>query len=449
MAAARADTQDTGVFKSEVSRAPLTTMPAFTVDEQKSAKTHTLFMGADIAINLDKDLYSVHDVVGSNWVIDVNGRQREISAKEAPLNLKITPRLKLTEVSATINGYRRVPAYSFDNDPSVRITRGLTHAASISNDLLAVAENAQYVLDTVASRDMGPMSLFAQSDLQFGQQAQMVTAETTPAMMHPPKATPGSSTPPVNTLVSSTLPPMYGANGTSSFAIAIATQGAHEAEIQTENGNQPAGKIATSGLDAMDVEFDIRAGKLLQNPYVVTITRFRTPGSKPGVVQNLIFAQSINPIDEHLSHVHFVEDGFPFNYELIDFQLHIYNRGEEIATNISPNRVELTRDEAFQYVRMEYIGSHRGETLPASPVMGKLPADLPEQLAAGKYAKPFYVSVSKDGIAYDAYSDAACTRRIEDEYLESVVKRIRFKPALSDGRPVEGVVTLNLRQLAI
>jgi len=163
----------------------------------------------------------------------------------------------------------------------------------------------------------------------------------------------------------------------------------------------------------------------------------------------MVYAQSLHPIDEHLSHVHFVEEGFPFNYELVDFQLHIYNRGEEIATNLAADRVELTRDEAFEYVKMEYIGSHLKDTLPAVPVMGKLPADLPAQLAQGKYSAAFYVKVSKDGFADEAYTDPACTRRIDDPYLDSVVKRVRFKPALNSGKPVDGVATLKLGQLAI
>src|ERR1017187_9996581 len=93
-------------------------------------KTHTLFMGADISVNLDKDLYVVRDVVGSSWVIDINGKDKVVSTKDAPLNLKITPVLKLTEVSATISGFRKEAAYSFNNDPSVLITKGLTKAGS-------------------------------------------------------------------------------------------------------------------------------------------------------------------------------------------------------------------------------------------------------------------------------------------------------------------------------
>jgi hypothetical protein len=231
--------------------------------------------------------------------------------------------------------------------------------------------------------------------------------------------------------------------------VSLAQAASVVATRQTTNGNEPAGKIVTSGLDAMDVEFDIRSSKPLHNPYVVTMTRFHARNSRPGMVQNMVYAQSLHPIDEHLSHVHFVEEGFPFDYELIDFQLHIYNRGEEIATNVAADRVELTREEAFEYVRSEYIGAHSKDTLPATPAMAKLPADLPAKLAQKKYAAAFYVKVSKDGLADEAYSDPACTQRINDPYLDSVVKRVRFKPALSNGRPVEGIATVNLGQLAI
>jgi hypothetical protein len=439
-----AEAQDTGNFKADVSRSAVTTLPAYTVDEAASTKTHTLFMGADISINLDKGMYEVKDVVGSNWVIDINGLRRKVSSREAPVSVKVTPTLKLTETSATIVGYKRVQAYSFANDPSVRLTTGLNHSASMGNDLLAVAQNAQHIADTISNKDMGPMGVFAQGDNQFGEQALMETAQVAPAVTHPSKAVPGAALPPPSPVTSSTLPVDQ-----TQLAIHFSSGIAAADFNQAANGNEPAGKIATSGMDAMDVAFDIRSGKPLQEPYVVTVARFRTPNSKPGMVRSLIYAQSLHPIDEHLSHVHFEEEGFPFNYEVIDFQLHLYNRGEEIATNLSSDRVDLTREEAFQYVRMEYIGSHRGETLPPSPAMGRLPSDLHARLAEGKYGSAFYVRVSKDGLADEAFSDPACTKRINDKYLESVVKRIRFKPALNDGRPAEGVTTVNLRNLSI
>jgi hypothetical protein len=457
-----ADTQLSGALKSEVSRAAVTTMPAFTVEESASAKTHTLFMGADIALNLDRDLFQVRDVFGSNWVIEINGREKEISARQAPVNLKITPNLKLTEASATIVGFKRVRAYSYANDPSVMLTRGLSNSASMGSDLLAMAQNAQNIADTTQSHSLGAAGAFAGADDQFSANALETMAQNAYAHEYGkgtggggPTATEGSTTvlpdsPGLgpNAPAAAIARAQY-TNPTAQANAAVAAQSAAGAGAQAENGNEPEGKIASSGLDAMDVEFDIRSGKPLQNPYVVTMTRFRAPNSKPGMVQNMVYAQSLHPIDEHLSHVHFVEEGFPFGYELIDFQLHIYNRGEEIATNIAADRVEMTRDEAFEYVKMEYIGAHPKDTLPAVPAMARLPADLPSKLAQGKYAGAFFVKVSKDGLADGAYSDAACTRPIDDPYLESVVKRVRFKPALNIGRPVDSVALLTLGKLAI
>jgi hypothetical protein len=436
-----ADTDGTRVFKADISRAAVTTMPAYTVEEAQSAKTHTLFMGADISINLDKDLYRVKDVWGSNWVIDINGREKEISARQAPLNLKITPNLKLTETSATIVGFKRVQAYSYANDPSVRLTRGLNQSAVMNNDLMAVAQNAQYKVDALNNKEFAQ---FAASDDQFSANAMMLTARYAYSSSHKDGGRSTSHTP----LPSPTAPTaVQNPFGTQDIMAAALNTAAVSAARQTANGNEPVGKISTSGLDAMDIEFDIRSGKPLHNPYVVTMTRFRTAGTKAGMIQNLVYAKSIHPLDEHLSHVHFTEEGFPFNYELIDFQLHVYNRGEEIATNIASDRVELTRDEAFEYVKMEYIGSHLKDTLPAAPAMAKLPADLPPKLAQGKYAATFYVKVSKDGFGDEAFTDAACTHRINDDYLDSVVKRVRFKPALNMGKPVDGIASLNLGQL--
>jgi hypothetical protein len=390
----------------------------------------------------------VKDVFGSNWVIDINGRPREISAKSAPVNLKITPNLKLTENSATIVGFKKVQAYSFENDPSVRLTRGMSQSASMNNDLLAVAANATARIDSLGNKEFAQ---FAASDDQFSSSAQMTTAQYSFSNSHATDHTgrvPGAS-PTAPTATGNTTGSGIGEDGQSVLNQGVAQASANAALNQTQNGDEPVGKIATAGFDAIDVDFDIRAARQLHNPYVVTMTKFRTRGAKPGMIQNLVYAEALHPIDEHQSHIHFSETGFPVGFELVDFQLHIYNRGEEIATNVAADRVELTRDEAFEYVKMEYIGAHTKDTLPAAPAMGRLPADLPAKLTQGMYAAAFYTKVSAEGLAYEAYSDAACTTKIDDPYLDTVVRRIRFKPALSNGKPVDGIATLRLGLLEI
>jgi hypothetical protein len=407
-----------------------------------AAKTHTLFMGADISVNLDKDLYPVRDVAGTSWVVDINGKDKVVSAKKGPLNLKITPTLKLTEVAATIVGFKKEAAYSYDNDPSVLITRGLSAAASMNADLLAVQSNAEHLADieTVNGHGLNALgggAVMASSDNQFGQQALLTGAKVVPAMMHPGAPIPNSPAIPIS-----------GASFSMPLDMATVSNGLAAAALSnTLSSSEPLGRLVTRGMDALNVEFEINSTKPLGNPYIVTMARIRTPGSKPGYVQNHIYARALDPIDSHFSHIHFEEDGFPPEYELVDFQVHIYNRGVEIATNLAANRVQLTREEAFEYVMMEYVSSHKGDTLPATPAMGKLPAELPTRIAAGMYTDTFFVKVSKDGIGREAFADRMCTKKLDDPFLAAVVKGLRFKPALASGSPVDGIASVNLTHL--
>ena len=411
----------------------------------QETKTHTLFMGTDISLSLDKDLYPVRDVEGGSWVIEINHRDRVISAKSAPVNLKITPSLKLSEASATIEGFSGVRGYTFDNDPSVRLTRGINASAMTNVMLQGVARDAQNLSDTLGNTALGGAATLAATDKQFGDAALIFSAQTSPAIKHPPKAIPGQPGPPANPLVNTTFD---GADG-QSLAILEAGISERKADAMAENGDEPGGRLVSSGVDAMEVEFQISSPRPLHTPYIVTITKFHARNSKPGLVQDLVYAKSLDPIYTQKSHVHFIEGGFPFDFELIDFQVHLYDRGVEVPTNLSRDRVEMTRSEAFEYVKAEYIGSHRDATRPPVPAMGRLPSELPNKLATGKYGETFYVKVSKDGLGEASFADAECSKRIDDPFLDSVVMGLRFKPALERGKPVEGVSAVNLSKLTI
>lgn len=374
------------------------TMPA-TSRAQAPQREYTLFEGANIAVNLDKSIYPVRDVFGASWVVDINGQDKEISAKTGPVDLKITPALKLTEQSATISGFKREPGYSFANDPSVRLTRGMSMAADVNAGYQAAANQAAAV---------NPVAVSSSSQASNGGgDTEMVRA----------------------------------ANMAGASMVSSANSGAVAATELAERDS------TSNGYDAMNIEFEVSSQKPLEDPYLVTMVKFHPKGSGPGVIQSMVYAKALNPIDAHPTKVKFSQEGFPFDYEVIDFQLHLYNHGVEVATNIAPKRQEMTPDQAFNYVKDSYITAHKASTLPAAPIMGELPPDLSTQLAAGKYAEPIYVRVSKDGLANQAYSDAACTNKIVDPYLETVVKSIRFKPALTQGQPVDGVATLNLSRL--
>jgi hypothetical protein len=424
------------LFGADADGKPPVMMQSVVVSE---AKTHSLFMGADISVDFQHDLRPVKDVFGASWVILVDGQERHISTKEATVGLQCTPSLKLTDTFATVAHFMRTPGYSFENDPSYKITKGLTRAAVTSSMMQGVAHDAQDKADTMGNKALGGAVLFAESDQQFGDGALMHTAQVTGAIVHYPKAQPGAAVP-SNPLVPSTmLTPQQEAQEQASDAFAMAA-----------NGTEPlSGEVTSIGHDAMDVAFDVSSNKPLRNPYVVTIARFHPKGTKPGTVQNLVYAQALDPIDAHAVRVQFEETGYPPEFELLDFQFHLYDKGKEVATSISDKRVDMTRDEAFEYVKMEYMSVHRGDTLPPVPVMGNLPADLPTVIAVGKYPDTFYVRVTKRGQPGDLFADDACTKPIDDPYLRSAVRGLLFKPALAHGKAVEGVAAVNLAKLQI
>ena len=370
-----------------------------TLKAEGAQKEYTLFEGANISVNLADKIYPLRDVNGSSWVVVIDGQEKVISAAVTPVNLKIVPSLKLTEESATISGLKREPAYTFNNDPTVRMTRGLVSAASVSASYQAVANQANAV---------------------------------DPSVINTPSA--GGN----NTTVTANI---QGQNA-SGDAGQVAASGAN-ASVDLQ------GKQEAAGYDAMSVEFEVTSEKPIPEPYIVTMTKFHPRGTPPGTIQSMVFAKALEPIGAKASKVKFSEEGFPFDYEVVDFQIHLYNAGVEIATNTAEKREVMTPDQAFSYVKRSYIEAHKSGTLAAVPVMGDLPPDLGTQIAAGKYADTVYVKVSKEGLADRAFADSRCSKRIEDPYLDSVVKGIRFKPALAEGVPVEGVAELNLSRLRI
>ena len=90
--------------------------------------------------------------------------------------------------------------------------------------------------------------------------------------------------------------------------------------------------------------------------------------------------------------------------------------------------------------------NHRSKRAP-TPVMAQVPPDFRARIVAGGYAENIYSKVSKDGRPRGIYSDATCTKKVDDTYLASVVDNVRFKPALEKGQPVDGVAGLKLNKL--
>jgi hypothetical protein len=394
------------------------TLPA---DVAPGGKTHTLFMGADISVGYKNGVYPVQDVLGSTWLIDVAGERRQVATRDQHVDIRTTPIMKLTRGSAAIFHLLTERGYTMDNDPSVRITRDLADSAKLNFSYQVFNNQVAAIVGSVGDGPLSGMRLAA------------------------------------STMAISDLRELM---GSGAAVPSLATNGqpsAAQNEITTNSAGGNAGpdvemygrRGLSLGFDAMHVSFDVAADHVIRSPYIVTFTRFREKNAKPNEVKMLIYAAQLHEIDRRQQSVDIVEGGFPPEFEMIGFQLHLYEGRKEIATNVAPKRVELTGDEAFEYLKMDYLAAHKGETLAARPLMGTLPGNFPEMAKSVRFSKDLYVRVSKDGMAEGAYRDSLGTMPVNDPDLDEILRNIRFQPSLEKGTPVEGLAPLNLRHLEL
>ena len=371
---------------------------------EAEARTHTLFMEADFDVQSNKVFHRVRDVSGGSFVIKVNGEEVLVPMNQAPVEFRIQQSLKLTENSATIGDLKGERAYSPANDPVKKFVREQPGGASHLQSSQAAMGS------TMAQRDLGiakssgsPANIVA----QVQQQANSVSASYSSALS---------------------------AEGSDFNNV-----GSYSAKLQEE--------LAKKLFDAMDVTFEVASPQPLNSPYVVIVAQYRERDERPGIAHNWIYARTLEPIDSKPRKVRLLQGGLPPGFELLNFKLHLYDRGQELATNVADKRVPLTRDEAFLYLKIDYVSSHKEATLPPTAAMGKLPADLRSRLTSAQFAHTFFVKVSKDGLPGEVFLDEACAQKADDSYLLSVIRDIRFNPALDKGRAVDGVARLNFDSL--
>ena len=280
-------------------------------------KPYTLFMGADFEVQHQKEFYRAHGVHEGSLVIKVGDKDVLVSMSRGPVNMKVDQELKLTEASATVQELKSERAYTPANDPVRKFRREQTGGASHlqSNAAEIQSFNAQGAANR-AQVSGAPAGVVAQ-----------VQASAAGASANFSSALAGENS-------------------------SINDTGAQAGRMQDE--------LAKKLFDAMDVTFQVSSPKPLSSPYVVILAEYREHNEKPGAAHNWIYAQELAPISSEPRKVHILQGGLPQGFELLKLQLHLYNRGRELATNVADKQVALTREEAVQYLLIDYLGSHKG-----------------------------------------------------------------------------------------
>ena len=316
---------------------PLSAEPAATPGRASviaESKPYVLFMRTDVSVERGKKLYPIKDVSGRSFIISVNGRLNEVPMYGEPHNLGFQHALTLSRASASLTGLKSERAYTPGNDPrmvrqrSAAMTNSaLSDASSLSTGKYIAAENKFNVMVDPAIAPVSYANLVA------------AAAEDSKKYSDQEKIT-------------------------DAMLASQVTNGAF-ARLKADED------MAKELFDAVEISFEVASDIRLVKPYLVVITRFHARNDKPGMARNAVFAKALESIGSKPRKIEVLDGGFPPGFEIEDLQVHLYNEGKEIATDVASMRVRLTGKEAFEYLISEYLSSHKGATLAATPALGK------------------------------------------------------------------------------
>jgi len=375
-------------------------------------KSHFLFMGTDISIEKDKKLYRLQDVFGTSFIISVDGEKTFVPMRGEPHKMKLEQSLKLTTNAASLTGLTAVRAYTPRSDPKMQRQ---IEASRVAN---AIGDNASLAMGKFVAAQNRTIAVNADNPVRGA----------------------AESAANLDALSAQAAKDAFAAERISDAQFNTEFTNAGSAQIRAE------ADLALELYDAVEVNFEVSSPTELKSPYIVLVVRYHSKGGKPNSSRDLIYARALEAIGSKPVKIHILQGGLPRGYELENYQVHLYNLGQEIATEVVPKRVDLTRDEAFEYVKAEYLGSHKGATLPSVPAMGKLGIETKSHLTAAQISGVYFVKVTKDGKPVAAFTDEACSQPV-DGVIDSLVKSVRFFPALEAGKRVEGIARLTFSHL--
>ena len=417
---------------------PLPAEPATTSGEKfvtSETKPYVLFMRTDVAVEQNKKLYPIKDVSGRAFIVSKNGQKVEVPMVGEPHKIEFQYALTLARATASLTDLKSERTYSPGTDPRMVRQREAALTNAVMGDNASLAEGK--FIGTSQGGLIGYGGRYAGA-LQ-------------------PRGTvggPGGEKP--RTSAESSGPTSGGPRDPWDIQAdgAFATQIQAESMMSSELGQAASGRLrAESDLakqlfDAVAVSFEFSSQVYLEKPYVVVITRFHAPDDKPGTARSGVFAKALEAIGSRPTRIEVLHGGFPPGFEIDDLQVHLYSDGREIPTDIAQKRVPLTRDDAFEYLKIEYDNTHKGQTLVAMPALGRPDKEERLRLTPNQLKATYYVKVDKAGHPLGTFFDEECTQPVDDT-IGALARNVRYYPALDQGKPVEGIARLSWSQLEL
>lgn len=195
------------------------------------------------------------------------------------------------------------------------------------------------------------------------------------------------------------------------------------------------GDTADQAPNAMEITFSISSPQLVRDAHVFGTVVIQTNSG----IHDAIFHESVGRIDQTPRKITILQPGMPTDFEIKTSTIHVFNHGEEFATNHAEKHYELTVAEAVEFVRLDHQGNHRRDTIPARPVWPLAPALLHAAPHPGEFDFPVTVKISATGELQSIEGNDL----ILPDHVREAVNQLTFLPALEAGQPRESTLTFS------
>jgi hypothetical protein len=381
---------------------PLLAADPTPASEPAAPKDHVLFVGTDIEIKQGDRYYPVIGATENSFLIE-RGQGVQAVGNIRDVKLQVKRGVKLSNRSAELANVRM---------------ESIDRAAG---DARFEAMKASMQMDNVSADGM---------DLLQG----AVTAANSVGVFYDPNS-------PNNVRGAAETAAAIQANK----AAAIDRLGNGAAGLMSQSA--AANTLANEGLvprrpTEVELSFDVSSPEPLDHAYVVVIANYESPVASVRQVST----QHLDRVDRKPHRVRLTLGTSVADMVFKDYIVALYANGQEIATNLSAKRVELTADDAYKFYLIEYLTANAKATKGPTPMLMLPRATFRRQIGNAEVNRLIYATVEKSGAVTRLAVDEAGAEKIPAA-IETAMQNVRFMPALRDGTPVDGRMTLTLADL--
>ena len=364
--------------------------------QPSAERTHQLFVGVDLFLPQGKELLPVINVAGNRTIVRTENGENETVGGVNGYRWKRIPRISRAPV--TIENLENRTVYSPAKDPSRNQGAKQTNIMNQFADELHLAQTASANFESIAA---GAMASAPLEDLS-----------ATEALINASRTD---------------FDRTYDA----------AAQGQELATNHEYHERETRDLFEHGSKDALELTFEVSSPEVLAHAYAVLMIRVRNPD---GNFSDATFHKFIGDVGPKPRKVFIMKPGFQPGFETVSANVHIFNNGKEIATNMSEKRLDITSAEARQYLLLDHVASHRNETIPAAPVWHLAPADLRATPGPSSLDVNLVVEIDETGTLLSVLDSGV----IVPAHIHQIVRDLPFVPALDNGTAVESQLTLNL-----